>query len=186
VIDLRLRLSFPVLCAALALSAAARAQDPQAKVLALEGKVLDIEGVTLGLDAVLRDLGAQVTDREIHIELSADVLFDFDKAELRPDALASLREVAAVIAGNPGRPVLIEGHTDDKGTDAYNQALSERRAASVKSWLVGDGGIEAQRISTRGLGETRPKLPNEAPDGSDSRPNRQQNRRVEITIQRGA
>ena len=178
-------LAFALVCAALALAGAARAQAPEVKVLALEGKVLDIEGVTLGIDSVLRDLGARVTAQEIRIELSADVLFDFDKAELRPDALASLRKVAAVIAGNPGRPVMIEGHTDNKGDDAYNQALSERRAASVKSWLASEGGIEAKRISTRGLGETRPKVANEAPDGSDSPGNRQQNRRVEITIQRG-
>ena len=155
------------------------------KVLDVEAKVLDIVGVARGIDAVLKDLGAKVTAQEIRIELSADVLFDFDHAELRADALASLRQVAQVIASTPGA-VTIEGHTDGKGADAYNQELSERRAASVKRWLAGDGGIAAARITTRGLGETRPKVPNEKPDGSDDPAGRQQNRRVEITIRKAS
>jgi photosystem I P700 chlorophyll a apoprotein A2 len=156
--------------------------DVRGQALDLQGRVLDIVGVTSGIEGALADLGAKVTAQEIRIELAADVLFDFDKADLRPEARDSLRKVATVIAANPGRPVRIEGHTDSKGADAYNQALSERRAASVKTWLVGEGGIEATRIATAGLGETRPKLPNEKPDGSDDPDGRQQNRRVEITV----
>jgi photosystem I P700 chlorophyll a apoprotein A2 len=155
------------------------------KVLPIAGKVLDIEGVALGIDAALRDLGAKVTEREIRIELAADVLFDFDRAELRPDALESLRKLAAVVAAHPGRPVRIEGHSDAKGADAYNQALSERRARSVEAWLAGPGGIEESRLRARGLGETRPKAPNAKPDGSDDPLGRQQNRRVEIVIETG-
>jgi photosystem I P700 chlorophyll a apoprotein A2 len=177
-------------------SASAHAQEPapvaapgktldvQGQVLDLQGKVLDVVGVTSGIEGALADLGAKVTEQEIRIELSADVLFDFDKADLRPEAQESLRKVATVIAANPGRPIRIEGHTDSKGADAYNQALSDRRAASVKSWLANDGGVEAARISTVGLGETRPKVPNEKPDGSDDPEGRQQNRRVEITVQK--
>jgi photosystem I P700 chlorophyll a apoprotein A2 len=178
---------FAILAASV-LAAAAGAQEAPAqpgKVLPIQGKVLDIVGVTLGLDAVLRDLGAKVTPQEIRIELSADVLFDFDSAELRPAALASLRKLAALVAAHPAQPVRIDGHTDAKGDDDYNQALSERRAASVKDWLVKDAGIEASRISTHGLGETRPKAANQKPDGSDDPDGRQQNRRVEITIQTG-
>jgi outer membrane protein OmpA-like peptidoglycan-associated protein len=107
-----------------------------------------------------------VTAQEIRIELAADVLFDFDQAELRPDTLDALRKVATVIASTPG-PVVIEGHTDSKGEEAYNQTLSERRASSVKTWLAREGGIDAARISTHGLGETQPKVPNATPDGSD-------------------
>jgi photosystem I P700 chlorophyll a apoprotein A2 len=177
------------LCA-LAPAGAAFAQDagasaPRGKVLPLQGKVLDIVGVTLGLEATLRDLGAKVTAQEIRIELAADVLFDFDSAKLRPEAQESLRKLASVVAANPGRPVEIEGHTDSHGADAYNQQLSEQRAASVKDWLVAQGGIEPARIHTRGLGETRPKAPNARPDGSDDPDGRQQNRRVEIAIRTG-
>ena len=157
--------------------------DIQGRVLDLRGRVLDIVGVSLGMEATLKELGAKVTAQEIRIELAADVLFDFDKAELRPDALDALRKVATVIASTPG-PVVIEGHTDSKGEDAYNHTLSERRASSVKTWLAREGGIDAARISTRGLGETQPKVPNAAPDGSDDPAGRQQNRRVEITIKK--
>jgi outer membrane protein OmpA-like peptidoglycan-associated protein len=78
--------------------------------------------------------------------------------------------------------VLIEGHTDGKGTHAYNMTLSDKRAASVKSWLVQNGGVVASRITTRGWGETKPVAPNKKPDGSDDPAGRQKNRRVEITI----
>ena len=179
-------------CAALALLAilppalaAAQGDAAPGKVLPIGGKVLDIEGVSLGIDAALRDLGAKVTQHEIRIELAADVLFDFDRAELRPDALASLRKLAAVVAAHPGRPVRIDGHTDAKGADDYNRSLSEQRARSVEAWLTGPGGIDGGRIRTRGLGETQPKAPNTKPDGSDDPTGRQQNRRVEIVIETG-
>ncbi len=182
-----------VAVALLAAVAAAHAQEPESaapgtqpgKVLDIQGKVLDIVGVTLGIDAVLRDLGAKVTAQEIRIELAADVLFDFDKDTLRPDARESLRKVATVIAGYPNAPVRVEGHTDGKGGAAYNQALSERRAASVKGWLVKEGSIPAARITTQGFGATRPKVPNQKPDGSDDPEGRQKNRRVEIVIRKG-
>jgi outer membrane protein OmpA-like peptidoglycan-associated protein len=153
------------------------------KVLGIEGKVLDIVGVTLGVEGALRDLGAKVTAQEIRIELAADVLFDFDKATLRSDAVESLRKLATVVAATPGA-VTIEGHTDSKGADDYNLKLSESRAASVKAWLVREGKIDASRLTTRGLGEKVPKVPNEKPDGSDDPDGRQKNRRVEIVIRK--
>ncbi len=153
------------------------------KVLDIQGKVLDVVGVTLGVEGALRDLGATVTVQEIRIELAADVLFDFDKADLRPDAVESLRKLGTVVAGTPG-PVAIEGHTDAKGTAGYNLKLSEARAASVKSWLVRESRVPAARITTRGLGATVPKVPNQKPDGSDDPEGRQKNRRVEIVIRR--
>jgi photosystem I P700 chlorophyll a apoprotein A2 len=145
-------------------------------------KVLDVVGITRGIDAVLKDLGAKVTDREIRIELSADVLFEFDKHDLRPEAFASLEKVAEVLRASPDAPVTIEGHTDGKGTDAYNQPLSERRAQSVKAWLVEHGGASGARITTRGWGKTKPVAPNTRPDGSDDPEGRKRNRRVEITV----
>ena len=165
---------------------AEEAASPQpAKVLPIEGKVLDLVGITLGIDGALRDLGAQVTPEEIRIELSADVLFDFDSDRLRPDAVGSLKKVASILAAYPDRPVQIEGHTDSKGAEDYNQALSLRRAESVKSWLVKDGGADAARIHTSGAGKTRPKVPNQKPDGSDDPDGRQKNRRVEIVVRKG-
>jgi outer membrane protein OmpA-like peptidoglycan-associated protein len=145
-------------------------------------KVLDIVGVTMGIDATLKDLGAMVTDREIHVELAADVLFDFDKFTLRPEANETLRKVGQVVAGYPDAPLLIEGYTDGKWTHDYNIKLSQNRAAAVKKWLVDNAQIKASRISTKGLGEANPVALNRKPDGSDDPEGRQKNRRVELTL----
>lgn len=158
-----------------AVQAAARAALPHAKIV-------DIVGMTSGIQGVLRDLNAKVSEHAVKIELDADVLFDFDKSSLRPAAADSLREVSEVAKNYGSSPVLIEGHTDGKGTHAYNMTLSDKRAESVKSWLVQNGGVAASRITTRGWGETKPVAPNTKPDGSDDPAGRQKNRRVEITI----
>ncbi len=161
---------------------AARQALPGAKVLDVGGIARDIVGVSRGIEGALKDLNAKVTDREIRIELSADVLFDFDKHDLRPEASASLEKVAEVLRASPAAPVAIEGHTDGKGTDAYNQPLSERRARAVKDWLVKNGGASAAKIATKGLGKSKPVVPNTRPDGSDDPEGRKKNRRVEITV----
>jgi len=162
--------------------AAARAGLAKAKVVDIQAKALDIVGVTLGLEAVMKDLGAKVTDRQIRIDLDADVLFDFDKYTLRAEANQTLQKVAQVAATYPDAPLLIEGHTDGKGTHAYNMTLSENRAAAVKQWLVQNGAIKAARVTTRGWGETKPVAPNKKADGSDDPAGRQKNRRVELTL----
>jgi outer membrane protein OmpA-like peptidoglycan-associated protein len=161
-----------------AVQAASRAALPHAKVL-------DIAGVSSGIQGVLQDLGAKITEHEVRIELDADVLFDFDKYNLRPEAADSLRKVGEVTKSYGNSPVLIEGHTDSKGSPPYNMKLSENRAAAVKSWLVENAGVAASRITTRGWGETKPIAPNKKADGSDDPAGRQKNRRVEITIRTG-
>jgi len=145
-----------------------------------------VAGAVVGLDAALKDLNAKVTDAEIRIDLAADVLFDFDKAEIKKDAEASLQNLVTVIKANPRAQVTIEGHTDSKGADAYNQALSEQRAASVKQWLVANGKVDGGAISTRGWGKTKPVTHNTKPDGSDDPEGRAKNRRVEIVVRKGA
>jgi outer membrane protein OmpA-like peptidoglycan-associated protein len=161
-----------------AVQAAARAALPRAKVL-------DIVGVTSGIQGVLKDLGAKVTAQEVTIEMDADVLFDFDKSNLRPEAADSLRKVGEVAKSYGTSPLLIEGHTDGVGSHAHNMKLSDDRAASVKNWLVQNAGIQGGRITTGGWGETKPVAPNTKPDGSDNPAGRQKNRRVEITIRTG-
>lgn len=153
-----------------------------ARAALAHAKILDILGITLGIEAVLKDLAAKVTDREIRIDLAADVLFDFDKYTLRPGANDSLKKVGQVASGYPDAPLAIEGHTDGKGAHAYNMTLSENRAGAVKKWLVENAGIKASRITTRGWGETKPVAPNQKPDGSDDPEGRQKNRRVELTL----
>lgn len=143
-----------------------------------------VTGSSLGLEGALKDLGAKVTDTEIRIDLSADVMFDFDKAEIKKEAEPSLQKLATVIQANPGAKVAIEGHTDARGTDDYNQKLSDARAASVKQWLVANAKVEASAISTRGFGKTRPLAPNATPDGSDDPQGRARNRRVEVVVRK--
>ena len=124
---------------------------------------------------------AQEAGQELRFELTADLLFDFDKADLRPEAEALLRDVLAQIKAKLKRPLIrIEGHTDAKGSDEYNDVLSQRRAASVKAWLVTAGHVPAKSVTTAGLGEHSPVAPNEKPDGTDDPAGRQKNRRVEI------
>lgn len=86
--------------------------------------------------------------------LNVTVYFDFDKSVLKPEGKAKLDEIVKMMAGADDLNVVVEGHTDKIGTDKYNQALSERRAAAVKAYLV-DKGIDEARIGTVGFGETR-------------------------------
>jgi outer membrane protein OmpA-like peptidoglycan-associated protein len=111
------------------------------------------------------------------------VLFDFDKATIRPQAATALHAVAEIIKGKgQGRVVRIDGHTDSKGSDTYNQKLSERRADSVKQWLSQKEGLGNLRMTTHGFGAKKPVAPNAKPDGSDDPGGRQKNRRVEILL----
>jgi outer membrane protein OmpA-like peptidoglycan-associated protein len=146
----------------------------------LVGLSLAVGGKVDSLNAALKDLGARTTDTEIQIDLASDVMFDFNKADLRPTAIPSLQKVVTVMRSYPAYPCTIGGHTDGKGDKAYNQKLSERRADSVKTWLVAHGA--SNPITTRGFGDTKPIAPNKKPDGSDDPEGRQKNRRVEITL----
>ena len=143
-------------------------------------------GTTLGLEGALKELNAEVTPAEIKIDLAADVLFDFDKATIKKEAEPSLQNLATVLKANPGAAVTIEGHTDAKGADAYNQTLSEQRAASVKQWLVTNAQVNGASIATRGWGKSKPVTHNAKPDGSDDPDGRAKNRRVQIVVRKGA
>ncbi len=121
--------------------------------------------------------------RSLRITLDADVLFDFDRAELRPDAGPRLRRLMEEVSARVPRPAFrVEGHTDWIGSDAYNLRLSARRAESVRDWLVRQGGVPRPAVSTAGYGESRPVAPNNTPDGRDDPDGRQRNRRVELLV----
>ena len=107
------------------------------------------------------------------VVIQADALFDFDKSVLRPDGRKSIDDAVAKLRGVDLELVIATGHTDSRGTDAYNQALSERRAATVKEYLVSKG-IPASKITTIGKGESQPVATNKTDEG------RQKNRRVDI------
>ena len=91
-----------------------------------------------------------------------------------------------MLKSNPGASVTIEGHTDAKGADAYNQTLSEQRAASVKQWLVANAQVDGAKIATRGWGKTKTITYNAKPDGSDDPEGRAKNRRVQVIVRKGA
>lgn len=111
--------------------------------------------------------------------LPADILFDFDKAELRPDAEPLLQKVKAHFTTHETNQVHVWGHTDSKGTNEYNHLLSQRRAKAVCDWLEREvGGFNM----CLGRGEEEPLLPNENPDGTDNPLNRQLNRRVTLSV----
>jgi outer membrane protein OmpA-like peptidoglycan-associated protein len=132
----------------------------------------------------VRDLEVKETDTEVRVEMAADVLFDFDKANLLPKADETLQKAATFVRDRAkGGIVRIEGHTDAKGSDSYNQKLSERRAASVKQWF-GAHGLSGVKFSTAGFGAKQPIAPNTKPDGADDPDGRQKNRRVEIVIKK--
>ncbi|RCV86639.1 OmpA family protein [Billgrantia montanilacus] len=107
------------------------------------------------------------------VVLDSEVTFAFDSADIRPGAHRELDQVANTLRENPGMRVRIEGHTDHVGSAEYNQGLSQRRAESVRDFLVSRG-IAANRMTTVGHGESRPVATNETDEG------RAQNRRVEI------
>ena len=169
----------------LAFALPSRAQEPgedpgppyKFKVLDLVLRVDDIAGR-------VEDLVVKETDTETRVDLAADVLFDFDKADLLPRAQETLQKAADFVKEkNHGAAVRIEGHTDGKGSESYNRKLSLRRADSVKKWFLTHG-LSSMKFSTDGLGATKPVAPNTKPDGSDDPAGRQKNRRVEIVIKK--
>jgi outer membrane protein OmpA-like peptidoglycan-associated protein len=103
------------------------------------------------------------------------VNFDFDESAIRPDASVILDEAVSILSGRPDINVRVAGHTDATGPDAYNQGLSERRAASVRSYMV-DRGIAASRLESAGFGESQPMATNDTSEG------RALNRRVELQV----
>jgi outer membrane protein OmpA-like peptidoglycan-associated protein len=119
-------------------------------------------------------LETRETARGLIVNMS-DVLFEFGKWSLKPGAKLKLAKVAGILLAHPSLTLQIEGHTDNIGSDEYNQKLSQRRADTVKEFLVAQGVAEAN-VTTTGFGETQPVAANTNAAG------RQQNRRVEVVV----
>ena len=126
------------------------------------------------LEQRLAELEAEKTERGLVITLQ-DVLFDVDRAELKPGAYHTIDNLAAFMRDYPDRRVRIEGFTDSTGSDSYNQQLSESRAYAVRNALE-QAGVDSSRIEVRGYGEAYPVATNDTGEG------RQLNRRVEVLI----
>jgi outer membrane protein OmpA-like peptidoglycan-associated protein len=134
----------------------------------------DAQAKADALAAQLADLQAKQTERGIVITFG-DVLFNTDQAVLTEGGQRTVRKLADVLMQNPDRSVMVEGFTDSTGSAAHNLELSQRRAESVRSALMGMG-VEGTRVATRGYGEAYPIA------GNDTAGNRQLNRRVEIVL----
>jgi outer membrane protein OmpA-like peptidoglycan-associated protein len=111
----------------------------------------------------------------IQVTFESGLLFDFDSERVKAEAAANLRNLAASLSEYPNSSLLIVGHTDAKGSDDYNQALSDRRAAATAAYLRSQG-VSADRLQTVGRGETEPVAPNDSDVGMEK------NRRVEVAI----
>ena len=143
-----------------------------------DGLAGDREGIP-GLKTIDEALAAvgplPVGDRPIGMPGGA--LYEYDSADLKPEAIAELQKLGELIRRNPKATFSIEGHTDSFGGPEYNAGLSERRAEAVKVWLVENMGVAPQRIQTRGLGNTKWIVP-----PGRSIEEQAPNRRVEIVI----
>lgn len=116
-----------------------------------------------------------VEPETVRVEL--EVLFDFDKANVKDGSYADIQNLAEFMKQYPQLTTTVEGHTDSVGPDAYNQKLSERRAGAVRQVLVEQYGVEAERVSSVGYGEARPIADNSTQEG------RALNRRVEAAVE---
>ncbi len=152
--------------------AEAQARQAQASADAADRERAELrERLRQQLNSVLE---TRETARGLIVNIS-DVLFDTDKATLKPGAREKLARVSGILLAQPGINVAVEGHADSTGATDYNQKLSERRAGSVRDYLVGQG-ISGGAVATTGFGETKPVATNATAAG------RQQNRRVELVV----
>lgn len=121
--------------------------------------------------------GAKVerVEEGIKVEFNEKILFAFSKADLGDSAMKNLNTLVDILNKYPLTNIEVQGHTDSRGTEEYNQGLSERRASSVANYLIAKG-INASRITTKGFGKLAPAYSNDTPEGQA------QNRRVEFII----
>ena len=150
------------------------AADAQMSAQSARQATLDAEGRARHLEALLAEMAATKTERGMVITLG-DVLFDTNQSQLRAGGMRNVEKLAAFVKQYPRRNLMIEGFTDSVGSDGRNQQLSDDRAGSVRTALLGMG-VGSERMTSRGYGESYPVASN------DTHAGRQQNRRVEIVV----
>ncbi len=133
---------------------------------------------------LMQQLGAVQTEQGTLVQMSNDVLFNFDSAAIRPDAALKLTQLAQLIDQLHPPGLRIVGNADNIGTDPYNMDLSLRRARSVENWLMANGGVRVAGMEVKGDGFHDPVAPNQNPDGTDNPAGRQKNRRVDVLIEK--
>lgn len=132
--------------------------------------------IEIDITEPMKKLQAEEDEETITIELLSDILFDTDKADLKPEAQETLQNLMPIIKKFKKAEILIIGHTDDTGEEDYNRALSLKRAQACQEWIIDQGEITDQTFVIKGLGESRPAAAN------DIEKNRAKNRRVEVVI----
>lgn len=157
-----------------AASAQRQAVASQGQADASRQQASDAQARSSQLEAQLRDLNAKKTDRGLVVTLG-DVLFDTNQAQLKSGGVRSVQKLGTFLTQYPQRRALVEGFTDNTGSEGLNQELSGRRADAVRAALV-NLGVSGDRIATHGYGEAYPVA------GNDSAGGRQMNRRVEIVL----
>jgi outer membrane protein OmpA-like peptidoglycan-associated protein len=140
---------------------------------ALIGRKMDKQAEELQKD--MQNARVERVGEGIKITFDSGILFDTNKSDLRPASMSEIQKMAEVLKKYPDTNVLVEGHTDNTGSDAINQPLSERRAQAVANYTTSQG-VDASRITTKGYGSTQPIADNTTTEG------KQANRRVEIAI----
>jgi outer membrane protein OmpA-like peptidoglycan-associated protein len=166
-------------------------------VRGLKATILELKGLPSDLDSAISDLSAKADglaaqhsglsvrqDKQtIRVSMTGDILFDFDKASVRPAAESTLDDIARLVKSVSTGSIVIEGHTDAKGSARYNKNLSLRRAQAVAEWLMARG-AERTRLSVKAFGDSRPVAPNTLENGDDNPDGRALNRRVEFVFPR--
>jgi outer membrane protein OmpA-like peptidoglycan-associated protein len=151
-----------------------KAEAAKQEALSAQAQAEQARAEAADMQKQLSDLQAKQTDRGMVLTLG-DVLFDTNQATLKPGAQSQLDRLASFMQKNEGTKVIIEGHTDSRGSDSYNQELSQRRAQAVADALAANG-IDRSRVEAVGRGKALPVASNDTAAG------RQQNRRVEIVF----
>lgn len=139
----------------------------------LIGKRMDKQAEEMQED--LKNARIERVGEGIVVTFDSGILFDFDRAELKPQAKTNISELSQTLQKYEDTDIMIVGHTDSQGDEAYNLKLSERRASSVATYVAAQG-VSSSRIQQAGRGEAEPVASNDSGEG------RQQNRRVEIAI----
>ncbi len=128
------------------------------------------------------DLTVKTVDRTTHVEMPADVLFAFDRADIQSGALPILDEAARILRKRGVHHATIEGHADISGPEPHNVMLSYKRAIAVRDWLTGTGDLEAVRFAIAAFGSSNGVAPNFRPDQTPDPEGRARNRRVDIVF----
>jgi len=149
----------------------------------MSGKVLLAMAIMFAISLLIGCAAEQPKpEPKVIDQMTLRILFEFNKAKIAQNDIAELDKAIEFVKKYPTSRVVLEGHTDNIGSEKYNMELSQKRAEAVRQHLIQAGAVDEARISATGFGPTRPIAANKTEDGKDNPEGRAQNRRVEIVI----